>query len=373
LAAFGTGDLYHWKIYTVNFLLCFAVQGSLIFVPLLGAQLGGSDFQVGLIGSAYGGAFLVSSLVSGWKSDTSGRVVFVRRGLLICCAAFAAQLLSFNLWLLMALRALVGFSLGIAVAASIAYAHEAGADMGVFSSYGSLGWIFGSMAAAILGDIRFLFALSAAVCFLAFWIARGFGEKTGQSFPGRPNLWKVVVKNRRIYAAVFLRHLGATAVWIILPLYFASLGLDKFWIGLLWGINFTVQFVVMRYLERFSAHKTFAFGQLLSLLVFVAYAFVAKLWPLIVAQALLGVAWSCLYVGALLIVLNSGEERGTASGIFQSTLNFCNAVGPLLGGAFAQLWGYRGVMLLAAALGAAGMLVAVPRTAPAEQGSAGKA
>ncbi len=361
------------KIYAVNFLLNFAVQGSLIFIPLLGAQLGGSDFQVGLIGSAYGSAFLISSLVSGWKSDTSGRVVFVRRGLLICCAAFAAQLLSFNLWLLMALRALVGFSLGITVAAAIAYAYEAGADMGVFSSYGSLGWIFGSMTAALLGDIHLLFVVSSAVCFLAFLMARGFSENPGARPAGQPSLWQVVVRNRRVYAAVFLRHLGATAVWIILPLYFASLGLNKFWIGFLWSINFAVQFVVMRGLEKFSPYKTFAFGQLLSLIVFVAYAFVAKLWPLIIAQALLGIAWSCLYVGALLIVLKSGEERGTASGIFQSTLNFCNAVGPLLGGIFAQLWGYRGVMLMAAALGAAGMLAAVPRTVPAEQGSAGKA
>lgn len=368
MLGFDGGDVSHWKIYFVNFLLSFAVQGSLIFIPLLGAQLGGSDFQVGLIGSAYGGAFLVSSLVSGWKSDKSGRVNFVRWGLLISCLTFAAQLLSFNLWLLMALRALVGFSLGITTAASIAYAFEAGADMGKFSSYGSLGWIFGSLTAAVLGDIHLLFVVSSAVCFLAFVLALSYRENPAARPSGQPSLWQVVRRNHRVYTAVFLRHLGATAVWIILPLYFASLGLDKFWIGLLWGINFAVQFVVMRGLEKFSEYKTFAFGQLLSIFVFVAYAFVTNLWPLIAAQALLGVAWSCLYVGALLIVLKSGEERGTAGGIFQSTLNFCHAVGPLLGGFFAQMWGYRGVMLLAAALGVAGMLVAVPQAVPAERG-----
>jgi len=176
-------------------------------------------------------------------------------------------------------------------------------------------------------------------------------------------------RDYRVYLAVFLRHLGATAVWIILPLYLAFLGMDRFWIGLLWGVNFAVQFVVMRFVERFSEYKTFTFGQLLSVLVFAAYAFVSGHICLIAVQVLLGVAWSCLYVGALLIVLRGGEEKGTASGIFQSTLNLCNAIGPLLGGLIAQGWGYRGVLFFAAALGAAGMLVAVPakRQAPGNQ------
>ncbi|MHB1421283.1 MAG: MFS transporter, partial [Bacillota bacterium] len=164
-----------------------------------------------------------------------------------------------------------------------------------------------------------------------------------------------------IYLAVFLRHLGAAAVWIILPLYFISLGLDKTWIGLLWGVNFAVQFVVMRYLERFNPHRVFAFGQIVSILVFVAFALVRHPWLFILVEALLGVAWSCLYVGGLLLVLRAGEERGTASGMFQATLNLCGAVGPFLGGLIAQGWGYRGAMFFAAALGVAGMMVAIPQ------------
>jgi MFS family permease len=349
-----------WLIGLVYFLLSFAVQGSIIFIPLLGVQLGASDFQVGLIGSIYGAAFLASSLFSGWKSDSTGRLLFVRWGLFLSSAAFAAQLLAHSVLLLVAVRGMVGFTLGISTAAAIAYAFESGADMGKFSSYGSLGWIFGALAAALVGDIHLLFWISFLVCLLAFFLSLVFREVPSLHLSAPPNLWRVMRKNYRIYLAIFLRHLGATAVWIILPLYLASLGMDRFWIGLLWGINFAVQFIVMRYLERFSEYKIFAFGQLLSILVFVAYAFVSGRAPLIAVQALLGVAWSCLYVGALLIVLRSGEERGTAGGIFQSTLNLCNAVGPLLGGLIAQGWGYRGVIFFAAALGVAGMLTAVP-------------
>ncbi len=349
-----------WLIGLVNFCVSFAAMGSFIFIPLLGVQLGASDFEVGLVGAAYGIAFLFSSLFSGWKSDHLGRLLFVRWGLLISSAAFAVQLLADSVLLLMIVRAAVGFSLGIATAAIIAYAFESGANMGKYSSYGSLGWIFGAVAAALVGDIALLFWLSFLVCLLAFFISLAFPTAPSHNFSKPPNLWHVMRRDYRVYLAVFLRHLGASAVWIIFPLYLASIGLDNFWIGLLWGINFAVQFVVMRQMERFSEFKLFFYGQLLSLFVFIAYAFVAGRYYLVIIQALMGVAWSCLYVGALLIVLRSGKEKGTAGGIFQATLNLCNAVGPLFGGLIAQGWGYRGVMFFAAALCAVGMLVAVP-------------
>jgi len=349
-----------WLIGLVNFCLSFAAMSSFIFVPLLGAQLGASDVEVGIIGGAYGIAFLVSSLYSGWKSDRLGRLLFVRWGLLISSAAFAVQLLAHSVLVLMIARAIVGFSLGIATAATITYAFESGANMGKYSSYGALGWIFGALAAALVGDIQLLFWISFLVCLLAFFVSLTFPKKPSSNFSKPPNLWHVMRRDYRVYLAVFLRHLGASAVWIIFPLYMASIGLDNFWIGLLWGVNFAVQFLVMRQLDRFSEFKTFFYGQLLSLFVFIAYIFVTGRFYLIIVQVIMGVAWSCLYVGALLIVLRSGKERGTAGGIFQSTINLCNAVGPLLGGLIAQGWGYRGVMLFAAALCLGGIFVAVP-------------
>lgn len=352
-----------WLVGLVNFLLGFATQGSNLFVPLLGAQLGASDSQVGLVGAVYGAAFLLSSLVSGWKSDQIGRLFFVRWGLLASSAAFAAQILADSVVLLMVMRGLVGFALGIATAAAIAYAFECGIDMGKFSSYGSLGWIFGAMAAALVENIYLLFEISFIICLIAFIVSFYFQETKALRRTLSPKLFRVLKRNYRIYFAVFLRHLGATAVWVILPLYLSGLGISKFWIGMLWGVNFAVQFVVMRYLERYSEYKVFAFGQLLSIFVFVAFAYLTGKLSLLFAMALLGVAWSCLYVGALLIVLRSGEERGTSSGIFQSTLNLCNALGPLLGGLIAQGFGYRNVLFFAAALSIAGMFIAVPAKA----------
>ena len=358
------GGSYRWLISLVNFFLSFATMSSFIFVPLLGAELGASDFEVGLVGAAYGVAFLFSSLISGWKSDHLGRLLFVRWGLLTSSAAFVAQLLAHSVTALIVVRAAVGFALGIAVAATLTYAFECGANMGKYSSYGSLGWIFGAAAAAMVGDIELLFWLSFLFCLLAFFISLAFQKMPTYKFSKPPNLWLVMRRDYKVYLAVFLRHLGASAVWVIFPLYLVSIGLDHFWVGLLWGINYAMQFLVMRQLERFSEFKTFFWGQVLSAFVFLAYAFFTSRFVLVIVQVILGVAWSCLYVGALLIVLRAGKEKGTAGGIFQSTLNLCNAVGPLLGGLIAHGWGYRGVMLFAAALCVGGMFVTVPAREP---------
>lgn len=346
----------------INYLLGFAIQSSLIFIPLLGAELGANDFQVGLIGAVYGAAFLVSSLFSGWKSDSFGRIMFMRWGLFAGILAFASQLLADSVFLLILSRGAVGLALGISMAATIAYAFEMGMDMGKFSSYASLGWIFSAITAALVESTSMLFLLSSVACSLSFMLTFLFKETLPRQSVKAPNLWRVLRRGSRVFLAVALRHIGATSVWIVLPLYMVSLGMDKFFISIAWSTNFIVQFIVMRILERFPEHKIFALGQLLSVLVFSSLAIASSKASLLAIQALLGVAWSLLYVGALLIVLKSGEERGTAGGIFQSTLNLCAAIGPLLGGLIANGWGYRGVMIFAAALGLLGMFIAVPKT-----------
>ncbi|MEW6425730.1 MAG: MFS transporter [Bacillota bacterium] len=369
-AASGNGQEFLTNL--INFLLYFAIMLSLIFIPLYGAELGASDFQVGLVVGAYGTAFLLSSLFFGWKSDSFGRLRFVRYGLLITGLAFLSQILAGNLLLLVISRAFVGFTLGIVTAALLAYVYESVGHLGKFSSYGSLGWIFGALAAGLLKDYRLLFAVSAVFTVLAFLLSFRLKETSGRGETAAPDLLAVLRRNRRVYLAIFLRHLGAQAVWAILPLYLVWLGADKFWVGLLWGINFGVQFIVMRYIEKFDAGKVFTFGQVVSLLVFLAYVLATDYRQLVVVQAALGLSWSCLYVGALLIVLESGEERGTASGIFQSTLNLCNALGPFIGGAIAQGWGYRGAMLFAVFIGLAGLGTALPGPKKALRETAGK-
>lgn len=346
----------------INFLINYSSYLSLIFIPLLAADLGASDFQVGVAVSAYGTAFLVSSLFFGRKSDSRGRLGYVRWGCLAVSFAFFSQVFASSVLLLVLSRFSVGFALGIAAAALLAYVYEAVGHVGKFSSYGSLGWIFAALTAGLLKEYDLLFLSSGGLCLLAFILTWKLKESRKEGRVSPPLLLPVIRRNFQIYLAVFLRHLGAQSVWAVLPLYLVWLGADKFWVGILSGINFTVQFFAMRFVERFSAWKVFAFGQVVSILVFLAYSAATHFSQLFVVQPFLGIAWSCLYVGALLIVMGSGEEKGTAGGIFQSTLNLCSALGPFIGGAIAHGFGYRGVMLFAVFIGVAGLFTALPGT-----------
>ncbi len=340
----------------INFLLYSAIMSSHMFIPLLSADLGASSFEVGLVGAAFGVAYLLSSLFFGWKSDLLGRLRFIRFGLAASSLAFLAQTLSFSLTALFVIRALVGFSLGISTAALIAYIYESSGNMGRFSSYGSLGWIGGALAAATLAGYNTLFIFSALLCLAAFLVSLSMQETVSAEPKNVPRPLAVARRNSSVLLAFFLRHLGATAIWIILPLFFTSLGASKTWIGLLWGINFTFQFIAMRLVEKFSEKTVFLAGQILSVVVFLGYTLINNYMQVIPLQVLLGVSWAFLYVGSLLVVLRSGEEKGTASGVFFSAINLSGAVGPLVGGLISQLFGYRSVMLFAAAITLAGLL-----------------
>jgi MFS family permease len=346
----------------INFLLYSAIMSSHMFIPLLSADLGASSFEVGLVGAAFGVAYLLSSLFFGWKSDLLGRLRFIRFGLAASSLAFLAQTLSFNLTALFVIRVLVGFSLGISTAALIAYIYDSRGNMGNFSSYGSLGWIGGALAAATLTGYNTLFIFSALLCLAAFLVSLSMQETVFTEPKNIPRPLAVARRNSSVLLAFFLRHLGATAIWIILPLFFATLGASKTWIGLLWGINFAFQFIAMRLVEKLPEKAVFLAGQILSVVVFLGYTLINHYLQVIPLQVLLGVSWAFLYVGSLLVVLKSGEEKGTASGVFFSAINLSGAVGPLVGGLISQLFGYRSVMLFAAIITMVGLLTSLRQT-----------
>jgi len=100
----------------------------------------------------------------------------------------------------------------------------------------------------------------------------------------------------------------------------------------------------------------FTIGLVLSTLVFAIYGIANHYLQLIPVQMVLAVAWSCLYVGALIFLMKQNVERGTAVGMLYSTTQLSAGVGPLLGGAISQVWGFPTVMYVASALSFGGLL-----------------
>jgi MFS family permease len=347
------------KTDSIQFLSYAAIMASLLFIPSFAQDLGASNFEVGLIVASYGAALFLSSYIFGRLADIHGRIFFLRVGLFVSGITFFLQIFSFNPEILLLVRILNGLSIGIFPAALISHVHDLGKSLGKFSSYGSLGWAFGSFLAGIISSYHNIFLFSSSLFFLSFLISLKVEIKESSSSLSIPFFpINLIRKNLSLYFSYFLRHLGATSIWAIFPLYLVELGANKFWIGVLFGINSSIQFFVMRYYaDRFKGEVLVKGGLLLSTLVFFSYALATSYLQIIPIQILLAVSWSCLYVGSLLDLTNKNIEKATSVGILNSVISLSGIFGPIFAGIISEICGYREVMYFAIILSSLSFLI----------------
>jgi len=349
-----------------------ALETSVLFLPLFADKIGASKLQIGIIGGTFAISYGLSSWFFGRQSDIKGRLFFIRLGLVLSIAAFAAQAIAVNPVTLMIARAFVGLSIGVSVAALMAYHFEAGGNTGRFASFGSLGWFVGDLIAIYFHSYIGLFLLGSVSCGIALAISLSLKEPeqrlpaspasaSGKSPSIKPDTFKITRRNILVYAPFFLRHLGATMVWVILPLFFVSLGASTMWIAVIACINTGGQFIAMMFVDRFREYRLFLLGLLFSAIVFLAYSLSANFVQIMPIQVILALAWSCLYVGALVLLLKNNEEKATSTGILFSSMSIAGAIGPFLGGMVSEFWGYRQLLYCASGLCGAGLIIALMR------------
>lgn len=343
-----------------------SISASLLFIPNLAKELGASNAQIGIIGAVYGFTVFASAYLFGRASDVYGRRFFIHLGLGISSITFLMQTLtdpSFiapfwaDPWLLALARGLAGLSIGMFPAALTAYVYESKDSLGRFTSLASLGWAIGNFTAGLIALYWGAFVLSSACLLLAFFISFTLPQVASSrlSVPFFP--WRLMKKNWQVYLSYFMRHTGASGIWIIYPLYIVSLGGDKFWIGLIYSVNTLTQFFLMLYVDRFKSKSLISAGLALSSIVFFAFTFAQNFYQLIPIQVLLGSSWSCLYVGSLLYLMKYNIEKATCSGILSSLISLARVFGALLGGVVSDLFGFRAAMYVAAALTVAGFVL----------------
>jgi MFS family permease len=343
---------------TMNFFSNTAYETSNIYLPLYARSIGSSNLQVGFIAAGMGIALLASSFIFGRLSDIHGRVKFIRAGLGLTSLSYIFQLLAYDPWTLLAARSFFGFCMGINMSVIMAYSYEQQKQIGNFIAYGALGWLAGAMLAAAVKKFESLFIISAAFALVPFLLAFSLKEAresatlTGVSaFPFR------LVKNHyRIYLAFFLRQLGATSIWTIWPLYLSGIGASKFWISVMDATNMIGQYVFMRLAERFDPGRTFQAGLIMSVAAFAIYGVTNHYLWIVPVQLLLAASFSAFFIGALNYLLQRHRERGTVTGLMNSTRFLSGSLGPFLGGALSQSLGYAAVMYSAAALSFLGLL-----------------
>ena len=345
-----------FRLALLSFLFNISIEASTIFLPLRAKSLGASNLEVGLIAASYGMAYFVSSFLFGRQSDMQGRMVFIRYGLALSALAYLLQIFAPSPMTLLAARGVIGFCLGISSAALMAYVYESGAQVGSFASYGSLGWFFGAVLAAATRSYEALFIASAVASAIAFLVSLTLHEEEEESHIKMAVLpVGVIWTNRKIYLPFLLRHVGATAIWSVFALYLAGIGASTLWIAIMDIINMGGQFIAMQVVQRFNPARMFTLGLLASGLVFAIYGVANHYLQLIPIQVVLAIAWSCLFVGALNFLLGKNVERGTAVGLLYSTSSLAGGIGPFLGGAISQVWGFSTVMYASSVLSFAGL------------------
>ncbi len=335
---------------TIQLFTYAAVVLGIVFIPLLAVDVGASYFEVGLIVAAYNLTLFLSSYTFGRASDIYGRRLLLRLGLLISAFSFFLQIFADSILSLMLLRALVGFCIGIYPPVLTAYVYERKKSLGKFSAYGSLGWALGSFLAGVIALYDQIFIAGSGMLFLAFLVSLRLPDTRTKRvyvplFPTR-----LIWENLLLYLPFLLRHTGALAVWAIFPLFLMNLGADRFWIGIIYSINSLTQFFIMRKLDRFDGVSLFRAGIVLSALAFFSFGVVQNYYQTIPIQIVIGVSWSCIYVGSLLFLTGRNMERATSIGILNSIMAFSGILGPIFGGIISEFLGLRGVMFFAALL-----------------------
>ncbi|MCS7130803.1 MAG: MFS transporter [Archaeoglobaceae archaeon] len=324
----------------INFLTQVAIASSLLFIPILAKEIGASDIEIGLIVSAYSFTTFVASSIFGRLSDFHNRKLILLSGLLLSAIFFFAQCLVSNPIELLIVRTLVGFSIGIFPAALLTYAYEKNKNVGSFSAFGSLGWAFGQLIAGVIMVYYGIFTFGAILFFLAFLMVLK-EEIPSQKIERARSSMRIIKENFSIYSAFFIRHVGASSVWLIFPIYLSELGISKFWIGVIYFMNSFLQFIIMQRIERFNPNILLNAGTIFSGLAFLLYSLATQIHEFLAIQLLIAIGWSAMYVGSLRILLENNIEKNSSAGFLNSTIYLSTIIGSLIGGFIAENFGYK--------------------------------
>ncbi len=162
-----------------------------------------------------------------------------------------------------------------------------------------------------------------------------------------------------IYAALFVRQLGASGAFAVLPIYMEEhLGAPDEAVGAILSLNPLSQTVFFHLLSRLEAAASTLFysaGLYLSGLVFAGYILAPSYLWVAPVQIILGLAWSLINVAGYILAMRlaPGEARYTATSLFNTTFNAAWIVGALLGGRYMDSHGVEAWMIIAVLMAAA--------------------
>jgi len=328
-----------------------------VFMPIIAKGVTDSILEIGLIVASFSFAQILSEIYFGRHSDKKGtRLKFIRIGFIGCAAAFGLHYFADDITLLFLARIGAGIASGIMIPAMIAYAYELNVERkkaATIISFHALGWLAGIAAAGFANDLKLIFLISAAsfVIGLMFTIKLPNISQEKELEPGTTK--KIIVKNKFLFLSLLLRHIGAAAVWTILPLMLIEkLGAELYQISIIYVANTLTAFILMNLMAsriNFSNITKFKIGIGCTVFVFVGLSVITDWWMAMPFMALVGATWAFLFIGGNFHLMEN-NPRSTSTGIFSSTLSISMVIGPIIAGIIAFAFDYVVVMYFAIAI-----------------------
>ncbi len=328
-----------------------------VFMPIIAKGVTDSILEIGLIVASFSFAQILSEIYFGRHSDKKGtRLKFIRIGFIGCAAAFGLHYFADDITLLFLARIVAGIATGIMIPAMIAYAYEINVEKkraATIISFHALGWLAGIAAAGFANDLKLIFIISAAsfLIGLMFTIRLPNPSQEKELEPGTTK--KIIVKNKFLFLSLLLRHIGAAAVWTILPLMLIEkLGAELYQISIIYVANTLTAFILMNLMAsriNFSDITKFKIGIGCTVFVFVGLSVITDWWMAMLFMALVGGTWAFLFIGGNFHLMEN-NPRSTSTGIFSSTLSIATVIGPVIAGSIAFVFDYVAVMYFAIAI-----------------------
>jgi len=328
-----------------------------VFMPIIAKGVTESIFEIGLLIASFSFAQILSEIYFGRHSDKKGtRLKFIRIGFIGCAAAFGLHYFADDISLLFLARIGAGIASGIMIPAMIAYAYELNVEKkraATIISFHALGWLAGIAAAGFANDLKLIFLISAAsfVIGLMFTINLPNTSQKKEIEPG--TIRKIISKNKFLFLSLLLRHIGAAAVWTILPIMLMEkLGAELYQISIIFVANTLTAFVLMNLMAsriNVSDITKFKIGIGCTVFVFVGLSVITDWWMAMPFMALVGGTWAFLFIGGNFHLMEN-NPHSTSVGIFSSTLSIAAVVGPIIAGSIAFAFDYVTVMYFAIAI-----------------------
>jgi len=337
-------------------------------LPMYVYSLGASDFDLGLIFSAFAVVQLFTTVPFGLFSDRYGRKPFMVAGMTLLAASFLYFPFAQSVPALVVCRAVQGlaasatWSSALALVADTYPGNDKGEKLGITNGAFAMGSIAGPLVGGVLGDINFgvpflavgFVALAASVYML---VRLRLPERKAAevSIPYREML-RGALKIRNVLIVVFIYIMVAIFFGFIEPLmppYLAGrFGMSRTQIGLFFGVTFLTfavfQPIVGRLSDRYGRKVFIVYGLVALSLVIPMIPYASSVLLLLLVVGIAGVFWSLAFTPLMPLAVDSlrsenMETFGTASGLFNIAYTIGYSVGPLLGVLITSYYGLESI------------------------------